>query len=101
MSFDKIYYKGKEILPPLREITTNVAYFQHIYRMNGFPISGKFTEDGKDYEPPRTHVCLQSGYLCFKQLKEEPTKIISYFYTKFYHLYRKIRPYNYLRDKAS
>jgi hypothetical protein len=101
MSFDKINYKGKEVLPPLEEMTTGVAYFQHIYRMGGFSISGKFTEDGKDYEPPKTHVCLQSGYLCSKQLKEEPIKIISYIYTKFYRLYRKLRPYDYLRDREA
>lgn len=45
--------------------------FAHIYKTSGFAISGKFTEDGKDYNPPLRHACASGGILCKKQIREQ------------------------------
>lgn len=47
------------------------TFFEHIYFSSGFAISAKMTEDRKSYNPPSRHGCLDSGYWCSKQLKEE------------------------------
>lgn len=64
---------------PLTESNKTVVLpFQHIYFTQGFAISGQFTEDGKDYNPPSHHGCLKSGYFCIKNVIEKPMDLITY-----------------------
>ena len=74
MSFEKIYYKGKEMkfgdgsAIKIKKVVDGVSYFSHIYRTSGF------TKDAK-----RTHACLRHGYWCWKNLLERPKDILSFF----------------------
>ena len=52
--------------------------FEHIYYTSGFAISKELTQSGYDYTPPKTHACMQSGYWCNKQMREDPQSIIIY-----------------------
>ncbi len=61
--------------------TTATVYFRHIYYSNGFSISRAMSADGKEHVPESKHACMQSGYWCYKQIKEQGIKtIISYLY---------------------
>jgi hypothetical protein len=48
-----------------------VLEYDHIYLVNGFALSKAITEKKKEYKPKRRHACIESGYLCEKQLSEE------------------------------
>lgn len=53
-----------------------VMKFQHVYYSNGFTISAALSSDGKTHRPKQTHACMQHGYWCEKQIKEEGLSII-------------------------
>lgn len=69
--FEKIRYKGKEVLPALDDLdvdnSTQTAYYEHIYR----------TSFMSDY---RRHACMQSGNWCWKQAREYPMDAIRYLF---------------------
>ena len=70
--------------------------FQHIYFTSGFTISKEIMGTDKDYIPKSSHGCLDSGYFCFEQLKEEKLKgLIKYFYikTRIYKTYMYLKNY--------
>lgn len=63
MSFDKIYYKDKEVERDVNAGNAEVAYFQHIYRTTFMTIvDDKFRE----------HACVLYGYRCWQQITRHP-----------------------------
>lgn len=85
---------GFELNDPAFEAeTTGTAYFRHIYYSNGFAISKRFLPKGtkEDYRPTSRHACLDNGYFCIKQIKEEPSKLLIYIVVKIYNSLRKIK----------
>lgn len=65
----------KQLEDPIELYSTT---FTHIYFVSGFSLSKEVTSDGKEYIPPKTHGCMQSGYWCEKQIKEDPVSIAIY-----------------------
>ncbi len=77
MSFDKIFYKGKEIqrddLSNLNvDDGTSVAYYQHIYKSNFM----------SDY---RRHACMQWGHWCWRQAREYPLDAVKFLFKRLFH----------------
>ena len=63
-----LMYGGKEV--SIKEpITTDIAYFQHIYRLNW--MGGK-----------SRHACLRNGYWCWQNIIRYPMDIFEYLKAK-------------------
>ena len=53
--------------------------FQHIHYLTGFAVSDAVAGKGKGYTPKSRHACLDSGYWCENQVKEDGEKgIVTY-----------------------
>lgn len=48
--------------------------FAHVYTMSGFGISAQILGKKKGFEPERKHSCMEFGYWCSQQIKEQGFK---------------------------
>ncbi len=67
MSFEKLYYKGREVkLVDVGQEST--VYVDHIYRTNSLLPD----------EPVRVHSCLLHGWFCWRNLFERPQDLLPF-----------------------
>lgn len=74
--FEEIKFRGGYVVDGVGK--TEIVEYDHIYRGGGFKISGRYTQDGKDYAPKSQHACLRYSHWCWSNALQNPKMAFNY-----------------------